>query len=1609
MPRRRAQSARRPASGLDDFDFEWILVPWDAALGLLVSAWASLGAGFRAVRLALGTQRSARYFAVLFVLALGLRLVRPDWYAHSTFHPDERWIFDKTSQLSWPQEPGKTDAGGMQYGSLPLYVVGAAKDLATHVSRLGAYDAVILWGRGLTGCVDALTVLATFLLATQLVGAMPALLAALVIATSPLHILFSHFFTVDPWLACFVTFALAACVRVARRPSLGWSACTGVLCAAALASKTSGLPLVLPIALAHLWPALAPGLTGGERRARLKRAGIGLAVAAGAALAAFAAFMPWAFLDFQKFVANQQAQEGILVTGSPMGTPFVRQYWDTGILFHLKNVCLFYLGLPTGLLALLAVPLMGCLAGLKVRRAWAMSPSRTAQRKGAEPEAPAAWNEAFGPLLLLAWVLPYFLIVSLSFAKFARYMLPVLPALAVLLVLALAWLRTRFERSAWILVALTFLFSLGYGTGYFFTYLHPHPWLETSAWTYAQIPPTVVDPAAPGGRRGTRILNEDWGDDLPVSLPGHSNNYDNLKDRPGQVDIVEWDSADKLARFCNSLSQADVLYLADPRAYGTYLRLPKRFPLTHAYYTLLFSDPGKLGFTLAHESSNPIRLFGLFPLPDSRTPDVPQWRWADESFTLYDRPHAFVFRRSVPKNPDEIRAALLGEVQALHLSDGFLRGLAPDVLEAAAGGEPLGSAAPAAPAPANGVEAALPAGMVNRNFGMSRGTLSPLGNPVLVWWFLVSVLGLLALPLTTRLFKGFPAGGYALSRALGVFLFGWLAYNLALLFPGLMPFWQSRLWLLLAFGAAALALAVRRKRASVAAWLKSNRGEILFTEAVFAAAFLFFVLVRAYNPNIHDTQGQGYFGGGEPLGMTYLSAVSRCATFPAYDPWLSLANSSYYYFGYVLAATLTKLSGIAPSITYNLSLSLFFSLTLLSAFGLLRGLVSKKRLALCGAAMVAMAGSLWTVAYIAIQAGHGTGWFDALFSHGFIWDPTRFPDLVNGHIFEFPFFSYLYGDLHPHNIVLGFSILLAALFLKPFLAPEGGWRSFGSSPLDAGLWLLVVALLLDAQYAINTWSWPVFLALGGVCMVVGPWAGKRLGVKKSALAAAWGLAFFLLAVGPCPWLSAGHLGWRPLGIGPLLMSGFRSFFLQDGATRLGTVHAGEWQMSAYIPIAYYLPGLLALAALGGMRVHAWAQSMAKPLGFQQLKRRDSVEKALILGERYLGRFPLPSMVMALMLLVISLLVLWATANWQTQGVWALSLGLGLSCLGLFMMGGFASGSEAYLWTLGACFCFMVCGVEFKFVADRMNTIFKVWMNGWVLMGLVFGAGFASAFDQGPAPALKPVKTKAKPVKTKAKRRRLPPSLVIPCLAALALVLLVALAAGADARLLGRGGRFLVSYLAFGLLLLSALGLGAFYGKAPWWRWARQGLFYGLLALGLLYPLGAVGRRIWEASQFKDPHLDGLTFMGQRDARMGYADEDYDRHDYALITWLNRNAPLTETVVEAPGLELYKGFDRFSIYTGLPTLLGWDYQVGQQLGERTGGILDARKRDAAVIYGTDSAAAAALLKFYHARWIVVGSLERKLYPAAGLEKFKNMASVAAQDGPSVLYRYDWDKP
>jgi uncharacterized membrane protein len=105
--------------------------------------------------------------------------------------------------------------------------------------------------------------------------------------------------------------------------------------------------------------------------------------------------------------------------------------------------------------------------------------------------------------------------------------------------------------------------------------------------------------------------------------------------------------------------------------------------------------------------------------------------------------------------------------------------------------------------------------------------------------------------------------------------------------------------------------------------------------------------------------------------------------------------------------------------------------------------------------------------------------------------------------------------------------------------------------------------------------------------------------------------------------------------------------------------------------------------------------------------------------------------------------------------------------------------------------------------------------------------------------------------------------------------------------------------------------------------------------------------------------------------------------------------------------LYHWGSRFSIYTGLPAVLGWDWHQKQQrwgYQER----VDQRMRDVQQFYETpDTEMAWSIVRKYGVRLIVVGGLERAYYPAAGLAKLDRMVGdgldVAYRDGRVVIYQ------
>ncbi|HEY3229303.1 MAG TPA: DUF2298 domain-containing protein, partial [Roseiflexaceae bacterium] len=225
---------------------------------------------------------------------------------------------------------------------------------------------------------------------------------------------------------------------------------------------------------------------------------------------------------------------------------------------------------------------------------------------------------------------------------------------------------------------------------------------------------------------------------------------------------------------------------------------------------------------------------------------------------------------------------------------------------------------------------------------------------IFIWWLVAQALGLAGLPLARFAFRALPDRGYAFAKPLGLLLTGYVAWLIAML--GLAPF-GAPLLVLSALAVGGIGLFVTRRtmnderrttndethhtaRFSILNSqfsIPQNWRMILGYEALFALALVFLALLRSRD--FDGFVGPNPWGTERPMDYALLNAIFRSASFPPHDPWLSGYSINYYYFGYLLMAVMATLSGLAPSVAYNLSLALIFALTALGVAGMVFNLI----------------------------------------------------------------------------------------------------------------------------------------------------------------------------------------------------------------------------------------------------------------------------------------------------------------------------------------------------------------------------------------------------------------------------------------------------------------------------------------------------------------------------------------------------------------------------------------------------------------------------------------------------------------------------------------------
>ncbi|MGE0462582.1 MAG: DUF2298 domain-containing protein, partial [Vicinamibacterales bacterium] len=729
-----------------------------------------------------------------------------------------------------------------------------------------------------------------------------------------------------------------------------------------------------------------------------------------------------------------------LVNGSIDTPPGIQWANRTPYWFVWKNLVLWGLGPPLGLTAWAAWSLA----------AWQTAAHRTRCH-----------------LIPVVWVGVLFLHQGGQFAMAGRYLLPVYPMLALLAawLLVTAWDRastrdsiasTQWRRAmAAGFAALVVLSTALWAVAFTAIYRRPNSRVVASEWIYRHVP------------TGATLATEHWDDALPLPLAGRSPRLF------GAIQLTPYDddTPRKLDLLIEQLGAADYVVLSSNRLYDSIPRLPMRYPMTIRYYDALFS--GALGFErVADVTSYP----SLGPL---RVPD----QSAEEAFSVYDHARVQIFMKTSQWSPARARA-LLGSVDwesVIRLPAARARGfgaglmLSPAEREQVRGGGTWSGIFPA-------------------------GTLAD-AWPTPVWALTLELLGLVAFPLTALALGRLPDRGWLLAKGVALLLLGysaWLAASLRWL-----PFTRgSLLAIALAIAAISVVVAWRRRHAFVR--LVRERWALLVAEeCLFWIAFGGMLLIRMGNPDLwHPT-----FGGEKPMDFAYLNAVVRSEYFPPYDPWFAGGSLNYYYFGFVLVGSLVKVTGIVPAVAYNLAIPTLFALTAASTFSVVHALVSSLDVGrrgdghrppsgsfaflhgVAGVLFVTVLGNLVEVRVLTRALWEGR-WSQVPLSDWF-WTATRaIPHPANeaAPITEFPFFTYLYGDLHAHAMALPFTILVLALAGCLVLPPSSPDAADPTSP-TARFWLL--ALAVGALFPLNAWDYPTYASIVAAGVMFGRWLHRE--------------------------------------------------------------------------------------------------------------------------------------------------------------------------------------------------------------------------------------------------------------------------------------------------------------------------------------------------------------------------------------------------------------------------------------------------------------------------------------------------------------------------------------
>ncbi len=818
---------------------------------------------------------------------------------------------------------------------------------------------------------------------------------------------------------------------------------------------------------------------------------------------------------------------------------------------------------------------------------------------------------------------------------------------------------------------------------------------------------------------------------------------------------------------------------------------------------------------------------------------------------------------------------------------------------------------------------------------------------IIRWYLVVFAIGWLTWPLAWRVQNRLPDAGLGFSRLFGLALtaliaawLAWIGFNGWLGLRG-----EANFYFALLVPVLASALTLRARWRECIAFLRENYKKVIGVEFGFLVAFFAFLMFRSW---CADATWDVSFYAAEKWGnMAILQTMIQHPSIPPSDPWLAGYPLNYYYFSHWVWTMLARLSGVSAGVAFNLALATGFALLATQAWSLGRAVSGRRAGGFWALLLIAFAGPPATLAHIrgGMSALNLPGIWQALktlFSVGsradglfpYFWGPSDvIPDTRN----EFPAFNWALGDLHAHAFGLLLLMGAMALLLQIFRRREedaGGWYHL---LLPMRMTWAVLLAVMAAMWATNGWD---LVVLG---LVVLGW------VTVDALRCIHFKERFNDILG-------GYLLW---GVLAALATGFiASFYTSQTFMPLQVRHAGlaglPGPISALGSLGYVPPlrrtlpsqwwsfwGFFAAGGLGVLLYHGYYKF-----------------KALIIQSR---QTELTRLVLAIVPVVL-LFLIWTLHGWARPGAMFEPLLVSIVFLLGYLLYATATGQVGF--SVRAPLVFIVTALslqlfaEFVFVDDiigpapgepyqpiqRYNTVFKLYYPAWMLFALglsgllgrlpIFSPRTVEVDLPEPDANDKPVNN---PFLADESRRRvwLPTIIMAP----------------------------------FAAALIFTTGIYTPFAVAE--RYVR-----GRARIAELNARNVPVRDIISSART----LDALAFMQM---------PRYAPTDYRLGRWMRENLESENAFIVEGSSESYSMGGRFTVLTGLPSMLAWEQHETQWRGGSYNEIWRSRRDDIAKVYGLNEQEAATALESLALSaapdifdipdlYIIWGSIERKQF-------------------------------